>query len=335
MFPCPNCQTRLLRIRTDCGVVWGCSACDGRAVRIDVLRRTFTSDTLDQVWSSAREGKGERKRPCPVCKRLMAFVAVPHGLRTFPLDVCTHCQFVWFDPREYEALAEAVGEPEEPTKLVDKKWKWIPAVFGMPVERKSSVLLDRPWLTWTLAATTTLVSLLAFSNLQTAILQFGLIPAQLWRYAGLTLLISFFLHGGWFHLLGNMYFLIVFGDNVEDYLGKGRYLLLLLLATLAGGLLHIALDPRSAIPLVGASGGISGLIVFYALQFPQARLLVLLRPLFFWPLRIGARTALFLWILLQFVGVWQQVAGLSHVSSLAHLGGAGVGLLFWLKARKG
>ncbi len=98
-----------------------------------------------------------------------------------------------------------------------------------------------------------------------------------------------------------------------------------------GDALHIALDPHSPIPSIGASGGISGVVVFYGLQFPQARLVVLMRYLLFWPLPMRARTALLLWILLQLLGAWMQIAGVSRVSSLAHLGGAGVGMLFWLK----
>jgi membrane associated rhomboid family serine protease len=114
-------------------------------------------------------------------------------------------------------------------------------------------------------------------------------------------------------------------------LGYGRFLVLLLLATLAGDCLHAAADPRSTIPCVGASGGISGVLVFYALKFPHARLG------FFWRLRwlhLPAWGALVLWLLWQSVGVLQQVSGIGNVSAIAHLGGAAVGLLFWLKWRR-
>ena len=277
--------------------------------------------------------------------------------KTLVLDVCRPCQFVWFDPSEYaemptpaaeqqvspaarevldrweaRVLGQTPQDSEESEPLVDKKWKWVPALLGMPVELTSSSLLHRPWLTWSLGAAVGLVSLVAFFNLETAIRQFGLIPAQAWRLGGLTFLTAFFLHGGLFHLIGNIYFLMIFGDNVEDYLGRSRYLLLLLVGTLAGDALHILSDPGSVMPSIGASGGISGLIAFYALQFPRARLLVWIR--WFW-LPIPAWAALGLWVLWQLFGAWLQMAGLSQISSLAHLGGAVMGLLAWVMWRKG
>ena len=80
---------------------------------------------------------------------------------------------------------------------------------------------------------------------------------------------SFFIHGSLLHLVGNVYFLMVFGDNVENDIGRWRYAALLLAATLAGGFLHIALDVRPLIPCVGASGGIAGVLTYYALRFPR------------------------------------------------------------------
>jgi len=272
------------------------------------------------------------------------------------LDVCTYCRFVWFDPTEYAATPKPTEEPSTEAgrllarweeqlragtpaelqitdKYVDKWWKWVPPVLGMPAERETAPLLLRPWATWAVAAVITVVTFVAFSDLESAITRFGLVPAHFWRYAGLTFLTSFFLHAGLLHLLGNLYFLMVFGDNVEDFLGRSPYLLLVLLAALAGDALHIAIYPHSTLPSVGASGGISGVVAFYGLQFPRARLLVLLRSLLFWPLRITARTGLLLWILFQLVGVFFQLGGFTHVNHLAHLGGAAVGVIFWLRLR--
>ena len=100
----------------------------------------------------------------------------------------------------------------------------------------------------------------------------ALVPIELFDHAGLGLVSVFFVHGSWWHLLGNMYFLVVFGDNVEDVLGTRRRLLLLLAATIGGSLLQVLGDPHGNIPCVGASGGIAGLIAFYALRFPDVRL---------------------------------------------------------------
>jgi membrane associated rhomboid family serine protease len=314
--------------------------------------RAFVGD----LSAHARESK-KSKRACPICHNRTAFVAAKAGPRTLALDVCTCCHFVWFDPTEYAATPRpALEEPtteagrllarweaqlrsgtpaesEIADKYVDKWWKWVPPVLGMPAERETAPLLLQPWVTWAVAAVITMVTFVAFFDLELAITRFGLIPAHFWRYAGLTFLTSFFLHGGLLHLLGNLYFLMVFGDNVEDFLGRSRYLWLVLLAALAGDALHIVIDPFSTMPSVGASGGISGVVAFYGLQFPRARLLILLRFLFFYPLRITARTGLLLWILLQLVGVFFQLGGFTQVNHLAHLGGAAVGVAFWLRLR--
>lgn len=134
--------------------------------------------------------------------------------------------------------------------------------------------------------------------------------------------------------MGNALFLAIFGDNVEDFLGPIRYGILLIGSSLTGDFLHMALDPRGELPMVGASGGISGVIAYYALQFPKARLVYLVRFGFFFRwVRFSAVTGFFGWVVLQFIGVWKQTAGLSHVSALAHLGGAVFGLAWWAISR--
>ena len=184
-----------------------------------------------------------------------------------------------------------------------------------------------PWVNWSLCAAVLLISLLAFTDLRNAIDRFGFIPAQAFREGGFTFLSSFFLHAGLWHLVSNVYFLFIFGNTVEDFLGSVKFGLLVLFATLGGDILAMAMEPRSHIPSIGASGGISGVIAFYALQFPKARLGFFTR--FYW-IQIPAWGALAIWILLQIITAFEQVAGLSHVSGLAHLGGAAIGLLLWI-----
>ncbi|OFV96082.1 MAG: hypothetical protein A3F68_04480, partial [Acidobacteria bacterium RIFCSPLOWO2_12_FULL_54_10] len=210
-------------------------------------------------------------------------------------------------------------------------WKTLPAFLGMPVEYESHALQRLPWATWGLAAAVSLVSLLAFLNMEKAVRDFALIPAEVGRYWGLTLLTAFFLHGSWLQLLGNIYFLLIFGDDVEDYLGKGRFLMVLLLAAVTGGVLHTLGHPDSTIPVVGASAGVSGILFLYGLQYPRARLGFLIRYffLFRW-IRLRAWMYVLLWILIQSIGASQQIPGVTQVSFLGHLGGATIGFLFWL-----
>jgi membrane associated rhomboid family serine protease len=156
------------------------------------------------------------------------------------------------------------------------------------------------------------------------------------RDDGVTFLTSFFLHAGILHLVGNIYFLFVCGDDVENFLRPFRYLTLIAFAAFIGDLAHIAANPHSQIPCVGASGGIAGLITFYALNFPHVKLGFLMRYGWWWFrwIRLPTWFVFVLWILFQFVGAWEQVAGISAVSSVAHIGGAVVGLVAWLLWRK-
>jgi membrane associated rhomboid family serine protease len=307
-----------------------CHNCGGSLIPLAAVRESIRKDISEQLVACVRATRKEGTRNCPCCGLAMTIVEVPRGPNPVALDVCYHCDCVWFDARKSEALKVMYGMEEPPKRLLDHKWKWAVALLGIPVEQATPAMLNRQWLTWILAGFIALVSLAAWYA-PTLQLQFSLVPAQAWRLGGITLLTSFFLHAGVFHLAGNLYFLIIFGEKVEDYLGRARYLLLLLLAALVGAMVHIAIDPHATVPLVGASGGISGIVVFYALQFPRVRLLILMRSLLFYPLRFRAGTALVVWILLQLIGAWAQVKGFSNVSSLDHLGGAGLGFLFWLK----
>ena len=151
-----------------------------------------------------------------------------------------------------------------------------------------------------------------------------------------ALLSSMFLHGGIWHLVGNLYFLLICGDNVEDEFGKGKYILLLLASGLCASLLHALFDPRTEIPCVGASGFISGVIACYAVCFPRVRLsfalmsrsvfgAILARRNWF---SIPAWGAFALWVVLQIVMAFLPRPGGGGVAYLAHIGGALPGLLF-------
>jgi len=276
------------------------------------------------------------------------------------LGLCKRCEFIWFDTPEYESITppkppEAARVPEENLPQAarevlalykvqqiaeqvreqnpepDAGWKAVPAAFGLPVEMDSDPLTKVPIATFGVALVVAAVSLWAFSNLQTVVTEFGLIPDEAWRYGGLTMLTSFFLHGGTIHLLSNLYFMIVFGVHVENYLGWRRWLLLVLVATIIGNLFQIFLDPRGDTPSIGASGGISGLMAFYAFKFPHARLGFFLR--FQW-IQMPAWGAFLMWILLQCLGAAKQLNGFGHVAAVAHLGGALGGIMAWVAWRK-
>ena len=204
--------------------------------------------------------------------------------------------------------------------------------FFVPVEENHPTV-HRPIATYVLLALVALTSVLAFMNLESVVQTLGFIPAKWSRFAGLTTMTSFFIHAGWFHLLGNAYFLWLAGDNVEDFLGPRRFLVLVVLATLAGAVAHGVFDPNPQTPCVGASGGISGLMAFYALRFPRAKLH--LRFFLMWVFRLPFWLWFLFWVGLQVLGAFEQASGMSAISAAAHLGGATMGLVLWGVWRQG
>jgi len=152
-----------------------------------------------------------------------------------------------------------------------------------------------------------------------------------------------FLHGGLFHVGGNMLYLWIFGDNVEDTLGHGRFLAFYLLSGVAAALAQTAVNPRSAVPMIGASGAVSGVLGAYLLLFPYASVLMLVIFGFFvrivhWP----AIIVLGLWIVVQFLNGFITVSVSAGGTTggtawFAHIGGflAGMVLLFLIRPRRG
>ena len=148
----------------------------------------------------------------------------------------------------------------------------------------------------------------------------------------LTPVLSMFLHGGWGHLLGNALFLWVFGNNIEDVMGGGRFLLFYLLCGLGAAATHVLVDPRSILPTVGASGAISGVMGGYLLLFPSARVRMLfIFGIFFRVIPLPAWAVLLWWFALQVLAGLPQLAGVGDLSGgvavWAHVGGFVAGVL--------
>jgi rhomboid family protein len=165
-----------------------------------------------------------------------------------------------------------------------------------------------------------------------------LIPAYLtghvaFQMAFHPLITSMFLHGGWMHLLGNMLFLYIFGDNVEDQFGHAGYLIFYLFCGIGSDLVHIAFNLHSAIPAIGASGAISGVMGAYAVMFPRAKVLMLF---FIFLIPVPAVLVLGYWFVLQFLsGIGQLGAGAAGgVAFWAHIGGFLIGLVVALAVKK-
>ena len=150
---------------------------------------------------------------------------------------------------------------------------------------------------------------------------------------------SMFLHGGWLHLIGNMWYLWIFGYNVEDVLGPFRYLLFYFLCGIAAGATHVLLSPGSMVPTVGASGAIAGVLAGYASLFPRARVLTLIPIIFFFQVvELPAVALLVLWFVIQGLSGFLAFGapGAGGVAWGAHVGGflAGLILVRVLRPRK-
>ena len=159
---------------------------------------------------------------------------------------------------------------------------------------------------------------------------YGVVPARLQLS---DLFTSMFLHGGFLHLIGNMWFLWIYGDNVEDVLGRIKYLAFYLTGGVAGSLLQIAADPNTTIPNIGASGAIAAVMGAYLLKFPHARVLTLI-PLFivFFTRELPAYIILIYWFILQFfsgVGTLAEssTGASGGIAFFAHVGGFLMGML--------
>jgi membrane associated rhomboid family serine protease len=156
-------------------------------------------------------------------------------------------------------------------------------------------------------------------------------PGQL-PLATVPFFTSLFLHGGWLHLLGNMLYLYIFGDNVESVLGHVRYLFFYLGCGVAASITHLLANTTSSAPSIGASGAIAGVLGAYFLMFPRAKIVTLL-PIFFFItfIRVPAILFLGLWFFIQFMSgsiSYGTSAASSGVAWWAHIGGFAVGVLY-------
>jgi len=156
------------------------------------------------------------------------------------------------------------------------------------------------------------------AELEDFILVLGLIPAD---FSVITMFTSMFVHGGFGHVGGNLLYLWIFGDNIEDRLGHGRFLLFYLAAGVVAALAQAAMDPASAIPMVGASGAIAGVMGGYFVLYPHSRVLTL----FPFPIMIFEVPAIF------FLGLWFFIQFISGLGSMAAAAGTEVpgGVAFW------
>ncbi len=235
------------------------------------------------------------------------------------------------------------GEYERRTHL---PWGQILLLLvGMPVKLRQRVTHRHAWATWSLAGMILISSILVWQESHMpGPWELLVLRPDAQGLAWLSgLLLYPFVHGDWFHLLGNLYFLLLFGRNIECVFGRRRMLGLFFISSMLGGLLHLAFHD---VGLIGASGGVFGLLVFYVLQFPKARVMWI-------PFGLAGRLLAIsllreylvkgypVWIYLLIFGavqlliLWEQLFFNGQISALAHIGGGLAGACIWGCWRKG
>ena len=198
----------------------------------------------------------------------------------------------------------------------------------------------RPWVTWGLIALNIIIFLATLGASEgtqmSIVMGYTVVPAAVTAttvthgvgWADVTLVTSLFLHGGWEHILGNMVYLWVFGDDIEEMLGRLRFIAFYLLVGIASSLAYVALNPDSTAPLLGASGAISGILAAYLMVRPCAKVTVFILRIV---IRVRAYWVIGGWGLLQLVLLSQKTN--DGVAYAAHVGGLFAGALLFLAMR--
>lgn len=336
---CPDCRTAVLQphdyagkdldVCHDCGGLWF------EKSNLDevIARHDPATDEADYTLNLG-EQQGRTDMPCPDCGRhLQAF----HLLDDYHLevDVCRACQGAWVERHELDKVAHSAMIRQALGRLGGGiSWKtWIFQFLSqLPVEYNIKPR-RRPWVTWTLIALNTVIFLAYFLD--------PTITGQVFEHFAITsaealsgrepwtFVTHQFLHGGVMHLVANMYFLWLVGDNLEDVLGHARYLGLYLLCGVGAAVVSVLADPGSTVPSVGASGAIAGLFGMYMLWFPRASLTFMFLV---FQKKLRVHWYFGIWLALNFAGMAMGGQGVDY---WAHLGGfaIGAGIGFALRRR--
>lgn len=274
---------------------------------------------------------------CPNCHRSLTALHVGDP-PTCEIDQCETCGGVWFDHQEWEHLA-ALQQWTQVRLRMDAtptwgNW-WFQLLSQLPVEFNI-----RPRRFPAVTALIVVLNVLAFLY-QVSVPEeewIGLAARADQIISGRNLwafVTSMFLHGGWAHLIGNMYMLYILGDNVEDVLGRVPYLVFYLVCGIAATIAFVVLNPDSTVPLVGASGAIAGVMAAYFLLFRQSRLTIML---IFWQRKVPVWIWLGFWFLLNFymsVVAFGESGESGGVAWVAHVAGFIAGLaIIWPQEKR-
>jgi len=336
-----------------------CDSCQGQAIPEKVLARIVGMGFSRRLNRISRVKGGQEFRKCLSCGTTMDNFTYENDdetdQRNAIVRICPSCRMVWLDgedrrqfdsmldderlqdkkPRQpqTEASVDRLFSTESPSAI---GWKLIPALMLLPVECGTGTERKKPIGTWITAGLLAIVLAWTFGfsdwkSLIAAVRGWGLIPSEMMRQGGLTLITSFFLHAGCGHLLGNLYFLMVFGEGLEDDLGWLGFICVMLAGHLGGMLLQILVSTHMHIPIVGASAGVSGVLGCYAVLLARTRLgWLIVIPVKWTPviLKVPALAALAAYAVQQ--SAYAMSSPDASIAFAAHLGGLTVGALWGL-----
>ncbi|MBI2374153.1 MAG: rhomboid family intramembrane serine protease [Deltaproteobacteria bacterium] len=347
---CPRCHIGLAGFEHNGVVPLVCPSCRGLYLAGKHLQAQFGPALEVLATAKAVFEPSSEALACPIGCQTMRPHRITAPRRTVVVDVCPSCQGVWFDGGEVQAVFDAhrgqkrrsrsFAPPDVSEQRAQKELSRVSAIqdadegriggggtwliqflTGIPIEGYNPVH-RAPVVTWSLIVVCCFVLFLEMQAGDEFVMAYSLVPASFFAGEGIVrrLIGSMFLHGGLGHLLGNMYFLKIFGDNVEDRLGRVRFLVFYAGCGVAAGLAQAFSDPASTIPVLGASGAIGGVLAAYTVLFPDARVQIAPSILtLFRQLQIRAMFYFPWWFLWQFISLF--VFKISGVAWWAHIGG--------------
>jgi len=330
---CPSCQDKFLSsYEFHQEEVDNCETCGGIWFDNGELNRALSAADNDDSHVSVEQTLGNQikqsNRQCAHCECHLDSYHLMNGFE-IEVDVCGTCSGVWIDNNQ---LHKVIESPRVKNALAELNKKinantWIFQFLSqMPIEYNIKPK-KTPWVTYTLTFINVCLFLLYHFNIvsiNSVFEHFALRSDQVIEGANLWSLLShMYLHGGIMHLLGNMYFLVIIGDNLEDALGKVRFLALYTLCGFGAAAFQIAADPQSTIPMVGASGAIAGLFAMYLLWFRHASLSLMI---IIYQKKVTPKIFFAIWLLINILGIALS-DGSSGVAYWAHIGGFVVGLV--------
>jgi len=341
MQNCPSCNSNsILKHEFHRQEVEKCQDCHGIWLELGELdgALSIADNGNSQVHMEETLGEclGKSDRHCHVCDTKLLRYHLMSGFEV-EVDTCPSCFGVWLDHDELDkvaqspAIAKALLELDKPTH----KRTWLFQFLSqMPVEYNLKPKRT-PWAMYSLL----LLNIIFFMSYSVGIVDESFVfnnfalhsdqvshGQQLW-----TLLTHMYMHGGLMHLVGNMYFLYIIGDNLEDTLGRRKFLLYYTLCGLGAAAAQIIADPNSYIPMVGASGAIAGLYGMYLLWFRHASLTLMI---IVYQKKVSPMIFFGFWIITNIVGLYLANESGGGVAYWAHIGGFIVGIVIGLLVKK-